>query len=189
MTGKAIAALSAATCAAAVGFYLTVTGRLTADTGWGRSLRPLGPNKVQITAPIDTVFDVIAAPYLARTPRAMAGKLRVIECTEKMALAEHYTPVLHGRITAKTLEIVSFSRPNLISFRLIRGPVPYVNEEFRLSGKNHTTMLEYSGELGMDFWSVGRWWADRVASVWEAAVSSSLGAIQHEAERRAKAGH
>ena len=63
---------------AGLGYYLVVTGKLTIDTGWGRRVRPLGPFGVQIAAPAATVFDVIAAPYLGRTPRAMSGKLQVL---------------------------------------------------------------------------------------------------------------
>src|SRR5260370_33488917 len=98
--------LAAAAVAAAaggmvgLGYYLSVTGRLTADTGWGRRVRPLGPFSVQIDAPATTVFDVVAAPYLGRTPRAMAGKLRVLERGPDMGLAEHYTPVLGGPPTS-----------------------------------------------------------------------------------------
>src|SRR6516165_993260 len=99
----------AATVAAAggltgLGYYLIVTGKLTVDTGWGRRVRPLGPFGVEIAAPATTVFDVIAAPYLGRTPRAMSGKLRVLQCGTDMVLAEHYTPVHGGRLTAATLE-------------------------------------------------------------------------------------
>jgi hypothetical protein len=64
---------------AGLGYYLVVTGKLTIDTGWGRRVRPLGPCGVQVAAPAATVFDVIAAPYLGRTSRAMAGQLRVLQ--------------------------------------------------------------------------------------------------------------
>src|SRR5262249_488873 len=77
-------------------------------------------------APAGTVFDVITAPYLGRTPRALAAKLRVIQRGEGMVLAEHYTPVHGGRLTATTLETVTFDRPHPVCFRLVRGPVPYV---------------------------------------------------------------
>jgi hypothetical protein len=39
----------------------------------------LGPLRMSIAAPRETVFDVIAAPYLGRTPRAMGAKLDVLE--------------------------------------------------------------------------------------------------------------
>ena len=98
-------ATAAATLAAGgVGYYLVVTGRLTIDTGWARRLRALGPFGVEIAAPAGTVFDVIAAPYLGRTPRAMAGQLRVLHRGTDMVLARHYTPAHGGRRTATTVE-------------------------------------------------------------------------------------
>jgi hypothetical protein len=138
--GFADAALAAGGMAG-LGYYLTVTGKLTADTGWGRRVRPLGPFSVQIDAPATTVFDVVAAPYLGRTPRAMAGKLRVLERGTDMMLAEHYTPEHGGRLTATTVETVTFDRPRRVAFRLVRGPVPHVTEEFMLSEHDGGTEL------------------------------------------------
>jgi hypothetical protein len=178
------AAVVLAAGGAGLGYYLAVTGKLTIDTGWGRRVRPLGPFSVQIAAPATTVFDVIAAPYLGRTPRAMAGHLRVIERGKDMVLAEHRTPVHGGRITAVTLETVTFDRPHRVTFRLVRGPVPHVAEEFTLTGHDGATRLEYTGELGTDFGIAGQWWAGRVAPAWEAAVRTSFLGIQAEAERR-----
>jgi hypothetical protein len=169
---------------AGLAYYLLVTGKLTVDTGWGRRVRPLGPFGVQIAAPAATVFDVIAAPYLGKTPRTMAGKLHVLERGADMVLAEHYTPVHRGKLTATTLETVTFDRPHTIGFRLVRGPVPYLTEQFALTEADGTTSLEYSGELGTDFAAAGQWWADRVAAAWEAAVRSSFKGIKAEAERR-----
>jgi hypothetical protein len=186
--GGAAAAAAAAAVAAAggLGYYLVVTGKLTIDTGWGRRVRQLGPFGVQIAAPAATVFDVVAAPYLGRTPRAMSGKLQVLQRGSDMVLAEHYTPVHRGRLTAATLETVTFDRPRWIAFRLVRGPVPHITEEFALTEHDGTTRLDYSGELGTDFGIAGMWWASRVAAAWEAAVRSSLTGIRTEAERRAR---
>ena len=168
-----------------MGYYLVVTGKMTLDTGWGRRVRPLGPFSVQIAAPAGTVFDVIAAPYLGRTPRAMADKLRVLDRGAHMVLAEHYTPVHGGRLAAVTLETVTFDRPRLVRFRLVRGPVPRVAEEFALTEHDGITTLAYSGELGTDFGAAGQRWGDQVAAPWEAAVRKSFDAIRAEAERRA----
>jgi hypothetical protein len=178
---------AAPTVAGAAGllYYLVVTGKLTVDTGWGRRVRALGPFSVEVAAPASTVFDVIAAPYLGRTPRAMAGKLRVVERGEGMVLAEHYTPVHGGRLTATTLETVTFDRPHRVSFWLVRGPVPYVTEEFTLTERHGVTILAYSGELGTDFGIAGQWWGSQVSTAWEAAVQASFASIQAEAERRA----
>ena len=181
-------AAAAAGGLAGLGYYLVVTGKLTIDTGWGRRVRPLGPFGVEIAAPAGTVFDVIAAPYLGRTPRAMAGKLRVLQRGTNMVLAEHHTPVHGGRLTAATLETMTFDRPHRIAFRLVRGPVPHAAEEFALTEHDGATRLDYSGELGTDFGAAGQWWAGRVAAAWEAAVRSSFAGIRTEAERRASPG-
>lgn len=162
---------------------LLARGALTLDLDIGRSLRPLGPLSWQIEAPPEVVFEVIAAPYLERTPRALEHKLRVVERGADMVLAEHFTRV--GRLVATTLETVRFERPHRVSFRLVRGPVPLVAEQFLLRATDAGTELEYSGELGTDLWALGRWWGEHVARRWEAAVRSSLDAVKGEAERRA----
>ncbi len=184
--GSAVAAVPAAGIAAGLGYYLVVTGKLTMDTGWGRRLRPLGPFGVTIAAPAAAVFDVIAAPYLGKTPRAMAGHLRVFQRGSNMVLAEHFTPVHGGRLTAVTLETVTFARPRRVAFQLVRGPVPHVAEEFTLTEHDGATRLDYTGELGTDFGIAGQWWGQRVAAAWQAAVRASFASIRAEAERRAR---
>lgn len=187
MIKRSAPALLAGSAAVGLGYYLTVCGKLTLDTGWGRRIRPLGPFDVEIAAPAEVVFDVIAGPYLGRTPHAMAGKLRVLDRGSDMVLAEHYTPTHGGRITATTLETVTFERPHRIGFRLMRGPVPHVVEQFRLVEHDGDTTLAYSGELGTDFGALGAWWGDQVAAPWEAAVRASFADIRTESERRAAA--
>jgi hypothetical protein len=164
------------------GSVLTVRGALTLDLGIGRTTRPLGPLTVRIEAPRELVFDIIAAPYLGRTPRALASKLQVVERGSDMALAAHFTEV--GRLVATTLETVRFERPGRVHFRLVRGPVPHVVEQFELRDSAGATELEYSGELGADLWALGRWWGGQVARRWESAVQDSLAAVKAEAERR-----
>lgn len=181
---SAAAVTAAASCLAGTGYYLVVTGKLTVHAGWGRRVRPLGPFGVQIAAPAATVFDVIAAPYLGRTPHAMSGQLRVLERGTDMVLAEHYTPLYKGRLTATTLETITFERPRRIGFHLVRGPVPEITEEFALTEQDGITSLAYSGELGTDFGFAGQWWAGRVAAPWEAALRSALNDIKTEAEGR-----
>lgn len=162
---------------------LIARGRLTLDLGVGRSLRPLGPVSYKIAAPRELVFDVIAGPYLGRTPRALQPKLHVWERGTDMVLAAHFTPL--GNSLATTLETVRFERPSRIDFRVVRGPVPHVAESFTLKAVATGTELVWEGDLGTDLWAVGRWWGDRVARHWEAAVRSSLAQVTAEAERRA----
>jgi hypothetical protein len=141
-------------------YRLLASGALTIDVGVGRRVRSLGPVSWEIAAPRELVFDVIASPYLGRTPQALADKLQV-------------------------WETVLFDRPERIDFRVVRGPAPHVVESFVLDGDGDGTRLTWAGELGTDFWALGAWWGDRVARAWENAVRSSLDAIAAEAERRA----
>lgn len=170
----------------AAGYRLAVSGGVTVDTGLGRRTRPLGPLTFAIAAPRDIVFDVIASPYLGRTPRAIADEIEVLERGSDMVLAAHRTRVGWGMVTV-TVETVRFDRPETVAFRLVRGPVPHVVERFTLHDDAGATRLDYTGELGTDFWALGRWWGDRVAGKWEATVRDSLGRVSAEAERRASA--
>lgn len=178
------AGLAAGIAGAGLCYVLVVRGGLTLDLGLGRRARPLGPMRMSIAAPRETVFDVIAAPYLRRTPRAMRAKLDVLERGTDMVLAAHFTPL--GRLTVTTVETVRFERPERVAFRLLRGPVPHLVETFDLREADTGTELEYRGELGTDLWGLGRRWGDLVARPWERTVAQSLSAIQSEAERRAR---
>ena len=173
---------------AAVGYVGLVTGACPLDLGIGRRVRPLGPQQLEMAAPRELVFDVIAEPYLGRTPRALADKLRVLERGGDMVLAAHFTP-LGGRLglVAQTVETVRFTRPERVDFRLVRGPVPHVVEAFDLSEQagGAGTRLAYSGEIGADLWGLGQRWCELVAARWEQTVAASLAAVKAEAERRA----
>jgi hypothetical protein len=164
------------------GYRLLTSGAATLDVGVGRRLRSLGPRSWDIAVGRELVFDVIAGPYLGRTPRALEDKLEVWERGSDMALAAHYTPLKCG--VATTLETVRFERPERIDFRVVRGPGPHVAESYVLDETEAGTRLTWSGELGTDFWALGAWWGDRVARAWDKAVRSSLEAIVAEAERR-----
>jgi hypothetical protein len=157
---------------------------VTIDLGIGREVRPMRSVKLAIAAPPQTVFDVVAAPYLGRTPRAMAEKLQVWERGSDMAVAAHFTPVSFGMRTT-TVETVRFTRSERIDFRLLRGPVPHVRETFELRATPSGTELEYTGEIGTDLWALGRWWGRAVSAHWEQTVETSLAAVRAEAERRA----
>jgi hypothetical protein len=172
--------------AAGVGaaYRLLTSGALTLDLGLGRRLQPLGPLVRTIAAPRVLVFEVIAAPYLERTPRALEEKLQVWERGTDMVLAVHFTPVRCGVTT--TVETVRFEPPGRVDFRVVRGPVPHVVESFLLTPRGETTELRWQGELGTDLWALGRWWGRRVALAWERAVYESFESIATEAERRAK---
>jgi hypothetical protein len=191
MTGSVPRLLGYATVGAGVaaaGYVGLVTGACPLDLGIGRRVRPLGPQLVDLAAPRDVVFDVIAEPYLGRAPRALADKLRVLERGSDLVLAAHFTP-LGGRLglVAQTLETVRFTRPERVDFRLVRGPVPHVVETFVLSEQagGAGTRLAYDGEMGADLWGLGQRWCELVARRWEQTVAASLAAVKAEAERRA----
>lgn len=176
--------------AAGAGLYLSMaTGRVALDLGAGRRHQPLGPLSVDIDASQAIVFDVIAAPYLGKTPRAMSDKVRVLERGTDMVLAEHFTPMGEGfwrRFSTTTVETVRFVQPTRVDFRLVRGPVASVTETFELHDLDGRTRLDYTGELGTDGWGVGRAWGQVVASRWVATVAESFQSITAEAERRAR---
>jgi hypothetical protein len=169
---------------AAAGYLGLVTGAVPIDVGVGRRLRPLGPLTIMIRAPREVVFDVISQPYLGRATRAMQEKVRVLHAGSDMVLAAHRTPV-GNRLVATTVETVRFIQPERVEFRLVRGPVPHVLEEFVLTERDGGTELTYRGELGTDFGPLGRWWACVVAPRWEGAVAATFDNVRTEAERRA----
>jgi len=143
------------------GYRLLASGAVTIDLGVGRRARRLGPVSWEIEVPREVVFDVIATPYLGRTPRALESKLHVWERASTMVLAAHFTEV--KGTTTTTVETVRFDRPARIDFRLVRGPVPHAKESFVLDATETGTSLTWEGELGTDFWAVGAWWGERVA--------------------------
>ncbi len=168
---------------AAAVYVLLARGALTLDLNIGRRIRPLGPQTVTIDAPAQTVFDVISAPYLGRTPHAMQDKLHVLERSSDAVLADHRTQA--GPFTTSTVEVVVFERPHRVRFHLVRGPVPHVVEEFNLTEPaQDRTVLVYTGELGTDLWALGALWGRTVARHWEATVATSLAEVRAEAERR-----
>lgn len=181
---RRLACLGAGLGAAAGLYVLVARGAVTIDLGIGREVHPMRGIKLDIAAPPETVFDIVAAPYLRRTPRAMAEKLEVWERGSDMALAAHFTPVSFGMRTT-TVETVRFTRPERIDFRLLRGPVPHVRETFELHPTESGTELEYRGEMGTDLWALGRWWGRAVSGHWARTVEASLTGIRAEAERRA----
>ena len=83
-----------------------------------------------IDAPREMVWQQFTSPYLGAIPRDMRDSLSVIERGSDMVIASHVSDL--GWATAETVEVVSFSEPETIRFRHLRGPVPHAIEEFRL---------------------------------------------------------
>jgi Polyketide cyclase / dehydrase and lipid transport len=165
------------------GFLLLAMGRLSLDLGWGRSLHQLGPIELRIAAPREQLFDVISEPYLRHTPRH--SSIEVLSRGKDLAVAAHHTKVHF--YTSRTVEAVKFERPTRVGFRHLAGPVPYAAEEFALEeGAEGVTELRYSGELGIDFFFLGRlagrYW---VRPQWERAVREDLEDLKQRTERLA----
>jgi hypothetical protein len=180
-------ATAAVAGAGATALYLgLITAAVPVDLGIGRRYRDLHPHAIDIAAPREVVFDILATPYLGRQTRAMADKIHVLERGTDMVLAAHRTPLGRG-LMATTVETVRFTRPDRVDFRLVRGPVPEVTEQFLLTdttADHHTTRLEYRGRLGTDLWAMGTWWGRLVAQRWQQAVADTFAAVRTEAERR-----
>jgi hypothetical protein len=166
----------------AVQFVLLAMGRLHLDLGWGRSLHQLGPITIGIEAPRELVFEIISAPYLGR---ASGGSgIEVLAGGEDLVVAAHLTKV-HS-YTARTVEAVDFEPPVRVGFLHLTGPVPHAVEEFRLDQVDGHTELRYSGELGIDFFVLGRIAARLwVRPQWERTVREHLGDLKQRAELRA----
>jgi Polyketide cyclase / dehydrase and lipid transport len=161
-----------------------MTGRLTIDLGWGRSVHPLGPIALTVAAPRDTVFQVLAAPYRERAPREVREQVELLDSGEGLVVAAHHTR-LRG-FTSTTVESVRLAPPERIEFRGLRGPPPAVHEEFVLSEEGDGTKVEYRGELALDFWVFGRLGARVMRPTWERVVRRHLEDAKRMAEDRAR---
>ena len=169
---------------AAGAFLLLAMGRLTLDLGWGRSVHPLGPITFQIEAPRDLVFEIITAPYTGRAPSDSG--IDVLARSDELVVAAHHTQVHF--YTARTVEIVEFEPPRRVGFRHLAGPVPYAVEQFELDESGGRTELRYTGEVGIDFFVLGRLAARHwVRPQWERAVREHLEGVKGSAEQRAAA--
>ena len=164
------------------GFLLLAMGRLHLDLDWGRSFHDLGPIEVQIGAPRDLLFEMISEPYLGHTPRH--GGIEVLSRGKDLAVAVHHTKIHF--YTARTVEAVKFEPPSRIGFTHLAGPVPHAVEEFLLEEADDVTKLGYSGEVGIDFYFLGRLAARHwVRPQWERAVREDLEDLKQRAEQLA----
>ncbi len=163
------------------GFLALAMGRLHLDLGWGRSRHPLGPLRYEIEAPRELVYEILSAPYLGR---ARSESIEVLAGGGSLVVAAHLTKVHFYE--ARTVEAIELEPPSKMGFRHLTGPVPEAVEEFRLEADGETTVLAYDGELGIDFFWLGRVAARRwVLPQWNRAVSEHLDEVRRIAEQRA----
>jgi hypothetical protein len=102
-----------------------------------------------------------------------------------VAVAVHHTKVHFYE--ARTVEVIEFEAPTRVGFRHLAGPVPHAVEEFALQEVGGGTELRYAGELGIDFFLLGRvagrhW----VRPQWERVVREHLEDVKRRAEQRAE---
>jgi hypothetical protein len=163
----------------AAGFLLLAMGRLHLDLGWGRSLHELGPIELEIAAPRELVFTLISEPYLGHTPEG--SKIEVLARGEDLAVAAHLTKVHFYE--ARTVEVIEFEASARVGFRHLTGPVPYAVEEFVLGEAEAGSTLRYGGQMGIDFFLLGRvagrYW---VRPQWERTVREHLEDLKERAE-------
>ena len=165
-------------------FVALAMGRLHLDLGWGRSLHRLGPLHVDVDAPRDLVYEVLSAPYLGR---ARNDAIEILANGGSLVVAAHLTKVHFYE--ARTVEAVELEAPARMGFRHLTGPVPHAVEEFRLQERDGRTELAYDGELGIDFFLLGRIAGRRwVVPQWERAVGEHLEGVKAMAEQRARRG-
>jgi hypothetical protein len=161
-------------------FLLLAMGRLHLDLGWGRSIHPLGPITIRVDAPRELVFEILAAPYLER---ARSPGIEILARDRRLTVAAHHTKVHF--YTARTVEVIELDEPSRVGFRHLTGPVPHATEEFALTADVDRTELRYSGEIGIDFFILGRL-AGRhwVRPQWERTVRAHLDEVKERAEQR-----
>lgn len=164
------------------GFLALAMGRMHLDLGWGRSLHELGPLRIRIEAPRELVFEILSAPYLGRVNNE---SIEVLTGSESLVVAAHLTKVHFYE--ARTVEAIELEPPSRMGFRHLTGPVPFAVEEFRLEADGAATELHYEGELGIDYFWLGRLAARRwVLPQWNRAVEGHLEEVRPRAEQRAE---
>jgi hypothetical protein len=178
----AVGVLAALIVASSAALFLALAmGRLHLDLDLGRSFHQLGPITATIRAPRELVFEIIAAPYLGRVS---APGIEVLARSDHLVIARHHTRVHF--YTAQTTEAIEFAAPARVGFRHLSGPVPHALEEFALEETDAGTELRYSGEIGIDFFILGRiagrhW----VRPQWERVVAPHIEDLKERAEARA----
>jgi hypothetical protein len=166
------------------GFLALAMGRLHLDLGWGRSHHPVGLDPLPIAAPRELVYEVLSAPYLGRV---RSDSVELLAGDGEMVVAAHLTRVHFYE--ARTVEVVELEAPSRMGFRHLTGPVPEATEQFRLEVDGEATVLRYEGQLGIDFFFLGRLAGRRwVVPQWNRAVAEHLSEVKRIAEQRAERG-
>lgn len=172
---------------AAAALGLMGAGKLTLDTGWGRTEHRLGPVGWDIAAPRELVWQQFSSTYLGTIPRDLRDSVAVLERGSDLVVAWHRSVM--GPYAAETVEAVGFEEPERIRFRHLRGPVPHAVEEFRFDEVDgESSHITYEGVLGLDGWGVGSLFARRVVvPIWMGIVTEHVESTIEAATKRAQA--
>lgn len=135
---------------------------------------------LEIAARPELVYQMIAA--VGQGPDAAHARLIERPAADR-AIVEFTTRVL-GR-TVRTVEEVGFHPPGRITYRLLKGPLPLVEEEFLIEPAGEKTRLRYHGT----FTPHQPWWRaafDRlvVPRIYRKAVWASMKQVKLAAEER-----
>ena len=143
-------------------------GRLHLDLGWGAQPAPARPHPGSDRGSARARLRDPGAPPTSDA-RARSESIDVLARGESLVVASHLTRVHFYE--ARTVEAIDLAPPARMGFTHLTGPVPYAVEEFRLEAEGDGTELHYNGELGIDFFLLGRIAARRwVIPQWHRAV-------------------
>jgi len=98
--------------------------------------------ELPINASPALVFQLIAAVGQGHD----AAHARVLERPSPERAIVEFTTTVFGR-QVRTLEEVGFHAPDRITYRLIRGPLPAVDEEFLVQPSGDGSLLRYRGTI------------------------------------------
>ncbi len=144
------------------------------------SALPLPSLSLPIRARLELVFQLIAA--VGQGPDARHARVQERPAPDRL-IVEFTTRVL-GR-TVRTLEEVRLHPPDRITYRLLRGPLPEVEEEFRLEASDPGVILRYAGTYRPhDPWPRALFDRLVVPRIYRAAVCRSMEQIKRAAEER-----
>ena len=110
----------------------------------------LSPQRLEIDAPCPLVWEMITSVGRGQVPGSKNKAHLVERKSEHVLIAEFVTH--SSKKVYTTLEEMTLHPPNRITYRHLKGPLPYVWEEIKLKdvvddkGK-HKTLLLYSGEF------------------------------------------
>jgi hypothetical protein len=141
---------------------------------------PMPVLELAINAAPALVFQLVAA--VGQGPDAAHARVLERPSAER-AIVEFTTKVLGREV--RTLEEVGFHAPDRITYRLIKGPLPAVDEEFAVQARGEGSLLRYHGT----FVPHGPWPRavfDRIVvpRIYRKAVWSSMMQIKEAAEAR-----